>query len=101
MRVAALMASEAIIVYEIDLRNILNALWNDQLADIVDPRFPDDGRLLSACSSATSKTDALSKLGNAATWSDQAMTEKHANRRSAAISKWKPVFADRFPKYGL
>jgi hypothetical protein len=95
------MKSETVIVYEIDLKNILNTMWNDQLADIPDPRFPDDNFALSACSSASSRTDALSKLGNAATWSDQAMTEKHASRPSAAISKWNLVFADRFPKYGL
>jgi hypothetical protein len=101
MRVAALMDSETTILYEIDLKNVLNALWNDQLSDIRDPRFPDDNFVLSACSSASSRTDALSKIGNAATWSDQAMSEKHANRPSAAIARWNLVFADRFPKYGL
>lgn len=101
MRVAALMASETVIIHEIDLKNILNTLWEDQLADIIDPRFPDDGLTLSACSSVSSRTDALSKLGNAATWSQQAMSEEHANRPAAAIGRWNLVYADRFPKYGL
>lgn len=101
MRIAALMATEKVILYEIDLKNVLNMLWNDQLASVPDPRFPNDAFVLSACSSTSSRTDALSKLGNAATWSEQAMTEKHANRPSAAIGKWNLVYADRFPKYGF
>ncbi len=101
MRIAALMAKENVIVYEIDLKNILNTLWNDQLADVPDPRFPNDSFILNACSSASSRTDALSKLANAAMWSEQAMTEKHANRPSAAIAKLNLIYADRFPKYGV
>jgi hypothetical protein len=100
MRVAALMAAEPVIVYDIDLKNVLRALWNDQLANVPDPRFPDDGFVLSACSSSSSRTDALSKLGNAAAWSQQAMEENNANRPGAAIGKWNLVYADRFPKYG-
>jgi hypothetical protein len=100
MRVTALMATEKVIVYEIDLKNVLITLWNDQLADVNDPRFPNDNFVLSSCSSASSRADALSKLGNAATWSDQAMTEKHANRQGAAITKLNLIYADRFPKYG-
>jgi hypothetical protein len=101
MRVADLMDSETVIVYEIDLKNILNTLWKDQLADVRDPRFPNSNFILSACSSLSSRTDALSKLSNAATWSEQAMTEKHANRPGAAIAKWNLVYADRFPKFGF
>jgi hypothetical protein len=100
MRIAALMATEQVILYDIDLKNVLNALWDDQLANVPDPRFPNDAFVLSACSSTSSRTDALSKLGNAATWSQQAMSEKHANRPGAAIGKWNLVYADRFPKYG-
>jgi hypothetical protein len=101
MRVADLMDSETVIVYEIDLKNILNTLWKDQLADVRDPRFPNSNLILSACSSLSSRTDALSILSNAATWSEQAMTEKHANRPGAAIAKWNLVYADRFPKFGF
>ncbi|WP_316196616.1 nucleotidyltransferase [Bradyrhizobium sp. SZCCHNS3053] len=101
MRVAAMMEQEQVILYEIDLKNVLRALWDDQLANVSDPRFPNDGFVLSACSSASSRTDALSKLANAATWSEQAMAHKHDNKPSAAIGKWNLVFADRFPKYGL
>jgi Second Messenger Oligonucleotide or Dinucleotide Synthetase domain len=100
MRIAALMATEQVILYDIDLKNVFNALWDDQLANVPDPRFPNDAFVLSACSSTSSRTDALSKLGNAATWSQQAMSEKHANRPGAATGKWNLVYADRFPKYG-
>lgn len=101
MRAAALMRKENVILYDIDLKNILGALWSDQLADIPDPRFPDDSFVLTACSSETSRVDALSKLGNAALWSAQAMNEKNASRPGAAIAKWNLIFSDQFPKYGL
>jgi len=101
IRITALMSGEKAIVYGIDLRTVLNTLWNDQLADIPDPRFPNDQFALSACSSATSRTDALSKLGNAALWSDQAMQERIAEKHGAAITKLNLIYADRFPKFGL
>ncbi|QUS38846.1 nucleotidyltransferase [Tardiphaga alba] len=101
MRTAELMRNESVIIYDIDLKNVLKTLWNDQLAGVPDPRFPDDQFVLSACSSVTSRADALSKLSNAATWSDQAAQEKNAGKPAAAIAKLNLLYADRFPKFGL
>jgi Second Messenger Oligonucleotide or Dinucleotide Synthetase domain len=100
LRVAAYAKTEEAIVYGIDVKNVLAALWANQLADFSDPRFPNDNFMLNACTSASSRVDALSKLSNAATWSQQAMDEQHANRPSAAISKWNLVYDGKFPKFG-
>src|SRR6185312_11070570 len=56
LRVAAYAKTEKTIVYSIDIKNVLAALWADQLADFPDPRFPDDNFRVSACTSATSRT---------------------------------------------
>jgi hypothetical protein len=88
MRVAAYADTQSAIVYDIDVKNVLFFLWIDQLADFSDPRFPNDNMMISACTSASSRTDAISKLSNAAAWSNQAVTDNFSNRPGAAISRW-------------
>jgi hypothetical protein len=101
LRVAAYANSETAIVYGIDVRNLLTALWNDQLSDLSDPRFPNDNMLLSACTSESGRKDALSKLENSKNWAQKAVSEQHSERPGAAIALWKTLYADEFPSFGV
>jgi hypothetical protein len=101
LRVAAYAETEQAIIYDIDIKNVMTAMWNDQLAEIYDPRFPDDGFLISATNGPSSKAEALSKLASATKWSQQAVLDNAENRSGAAISRWNLVYDDAFPSFRL
>ena len=49
MKLARYMSDESQIIYDIDLRRVIFDMWQDGLAAIPDPRFPNDGFFISPC----------------------------------------------------
>lgn len=96
MRAAAYARRESSIVYDIDLKRILQAMWDDQLAEIDDPRFPNQGQILRPCATEPQRLDALNKLQMAYYWGDQAVSDRLATKEESAIKFWDVVFNHEF-----
>ncbi len=97
MRVAKYASTQDVIIYSWDLRNIFKLLWDNQLASLQDPKGISG--YISACSSETKKSDALSKLETALGRADKARDAEKAEKLSDAFGWWDKVFALNFPSY--
>lgn len=91
--------SQQSIIYSLDVSIVLQRLFEAQLADFNDPRFPDDGFMINACNTANQLADALSELENAANWAYQANEHERAGRVRQAFERWDLVFDYEFPAY--
>ena len=90
---------EAAIIYDLDVKTILQRLAAERLPSIIDPRFPNDGRYLEPCSTSLLHADALGKLDRAASWAADAVSYKFAGKTAAAFDRWDLVFNYVFPSY--
>lgn len=87
------------ILYDIDVKNVLHRLRNTQLAPLLDPRFPDDGRHIEACSTEPLRLDAMSRLQRASDWAEAAVSDNLNSRVKEAFERWRLVFDGQFPAY--
>src|SRR6266566_4418936 len=97
MYVAHYASQKKSIVYARDVRNILKALWENQLAALQDPK--DIIGNISPCSTKEQKSHALSKLEFALTRAEEARAAEKAGKISDAFYCWNRVFARKFPSY--
>jgi len=99
MRVAKYAAGEPAIVYEIDLKNILTMLRDNDLPALQDP-MGIDGYIF-PCKTLTLKQDALSKLNSAANRAEKALIAKTNGNIKEAFVWWNHLYNDKFPNYYL
>lgn len=95
LRVTKYMENETVIVYDIDLKNILNELKDCQLASIRDPMGISG--LIPSSKTTAQKETALSKVKTAATRSEKAMTAKNDEKIDDAFYWWDLLFNNQFP----
>ncbi|MBU2912645.1 SMODS domain-containing nucleotidyltransferase [Reichenbachiella agariperforans] len=95
LRVAKYAESESSIVYDVDVKRVLNSLNSNSLAAIRDPMGVSG--LISPCQSTTQKETALSKLNTAATRAEKAMTSKSNGNIDNAFYWWNLLFKSQFP----
>lgn len=99
MYVTRYATAEATIIYDIDVRNVLQRLADEGLPAIIDPRFPNDGKFLEPCSTTAYRAEAMGKLVTAAQWADEAVAHRFAERDLSAFGRWALVFNHAFPAY--
>jgi hypothetical protein len=97
LRVAKYASAERIIIYDIDVRNILKMLWDGQLANLQDPMGISG--YVNACRSDAQRTDALSKLGTAYARADKAREAATQGKISDSFYWWRLLYNDEFPTY--
>lgn len=95
LRVTKYAEGESSILYDIDLRNIMKLLNDNQLASIRDPMGISG--LVSACSTDAKKRDALSKLSTGYTRSEKAYQERN-NDQDDCFYWWNMFYNDGFPR---
>jgi hypothetical protein len=93
LRVTKYAETENVIVYDIDLKNIIKMLDDNQLASIQDPMGISG--LVPACKTYAKKLDALSKLSTGSTRAQKARSN-HENL-DLAFYWWNLFFNDHFP----
>ncbi|WP_151447100.1 nucleotidyltransferase domain-containing protein [Lacisediminimonas profundi] len=99
MRAAAYADNEQTIVYDIDLKRLFDTMLNDGLADFPDPRFPNDGFMISACTTPFQRVGALTALQRAKDWSDEAFSFRIAGQHERAFGRWDLIFNWNFPVF--
>lgn len=99
MRVAKYADGESSIVYDIDVKNILTMLRDNELAALQDPMGIDG--YIYPCKTAAFKQDALSKLNTAATRAEKARIATTNGDIKEAFDWWKLLYNDKFPNYYL
>jgi hypothetical protein len=97
LRVAKYASAEKVIVFDIDVKNILCQLRDCSLANLQDPTGV--GGYIPACRTPVQRVDALSKLNNAATRAEKARDATRLSRISDAFDWWRLVYDDWFPTY--
>jgi len=97
MRVAKYCTGESAIIYDIDVRRVLKALWDNQLASVQDPMGVSG--YIAACKSNALKEEALSKLETALTRATNATAAKEKGNISEAFDWWRLVYNYEFPTY--
>ena len=95
LRVTKYMEDETVIVYDIDLKNILQKLKDCELASIRDPMGVSG--LIPSSKTSTQKETALSKVKTAATRAEKAMTAKNDDNIDDAFYWWNLLFNNQFP----
>ncbi|PZQ62381.1 MAG: hypothetical protein DI570_11050 [Phenylobacterium zucineum] len=96
LRVAQYLASEAAILYPIDVKGALRFLSNKGLAAMRDPLGL--GADIFPCSDAVKPT-ALSKLNTALTRAEKALEADTAGKTREAFEWWDKVYCGGFPSY--
>lgn len=99
MRVAKYASQEKSIVYDIDVKNILQQLNDSKLAAMQDPMGISG--YIYPCKTEAFKVDALSKLKTAATRAEKAREASINNDVKAAFEWWQKLYNDNFPSYYL
>lgn len=97
MRVAKYAEQEKAIIYEIDVTNILNILWKEQLSKIQDPMGVTG--YISPCKTENQKIEALSKLQTACTRAENARQASHDKDIKEAFDWWDRLYYYEFPNY--
>jgi hypothetical protein len=97
MRAAAYMKAETSIIYPLDMMYFLNRLLDNELASMNDPTG-NTGRIV-ACSSDSTRADALSKLRTAVSRANKAVDANKLGKVSEAFDCWDLLFNRRFPAY--
>jgi hypothetical protein len=95
LRVTKYVETETVIVYDIDVKNILNKLLDIELASIRDPMGISG--LIPASKTASQKDTALSKLNTAVTRAEKAATAKSNDNINNAFYWWNLLFNNEFP----
>jgi len=95
LRVTKYAEGETTIVFDIDVRNITKALYDNSLADMIDPMGISG--YVKACKTAAKKTDALSKLSTGFVRADKANDARKKENISDAFYWWNLFYANNFP----
>lgn len=95
LRVTKYAEKESVIVYDIDVKNFLKKLQENEIADIRDPMGISG--LISCCKSSTQKQNALSKLNTAVTRAEKASVAKVNEKIDDAFYWWNLLFNSEFP----
>jgi hypothetical protein len=98
LRCAAYAADEKMIVYTVDLRNVLELLWEDQFADVRDPKGV-SGYVPARLTYAGKKT-AVSRLRTALYHVSRAQEAAEEGNVEEAFVYWNRAFNGHFPAYG-
>jgi hypothetical protein len=99
MRVAKYASTESVIIYDIDVRNILKQLLESDLASMQDPMG--FAGYINPCNSDALKDDALSKLRTAVTRAEKARVAEANGDTKTAFDWWGMVYNGKFPSYYL
>jgi len=97
MRVAKYAEQEKVIVYDVDVKNILKSLWDNQLARIQDPMG--FSGYISPCKTEAQKEVALSKLLTAYTRAEKARQASTYENPKLAFDWWRLLYDNEFPNY--
>jgi hypothetical protein len=95
LRITKYSETENCIIYDIDVKNILKKLQNNELASIRDPMGISG--LIPSCKSLTQKKSALSKLNTAVSRAEKAASAKSKENIDDAFYWWDLLFDSRFP----
>jgi len=95
LRITKYAENETVIVYDIDAKNILKKLQNNELAAIRDPMGISG--LIPSSQTTTQKQNALSKLKTAVSRADKAANAKANKNIDDAFYWWNLLFNSRFP----
>lgn len=98
MRVAKYASKEAAIIYSIDVKAILQLLWDNQLAAVQDPMGVSG--YIYPCSSDAKKDTALSKLYTALRRAENAREAESDGKTSTAFGWWDLLFDGTFQPMG-
>jgi hypothetical protein len=98
LRCVTYAASEQTIAYTIDLSSIWQSLWDDQFADVQDPKGI--AGQVSARSAGADKREAISKLRTVLYHVGRAQEAMTAGKIEEAFWYWNRVFNGHFPAYG-
>lgn len=89
--------NEKVIVYDIDLANIFRSLRSTGLPSIIDPRFPNDGRLIEPCKTAAQWMNAYHCVGKAAELAMAARMAHHNGDNQQSYQLWDRLFSRDLP----
>lgn len=90
---------ETTIIYDIDVKALLQRLADQQLLAFQDPRFPNDYFWIEPGGSETTRQEALSRVQMAAGWAEDAVQWRLAGNVRNAFDRWRLVFNNEFPPY--
>lgn len=99
MRVAKYADGESAIIYDIDVKNLLAMLRDNELAAMQDPMG--FAGYIYPCNTEAIKQDALSKLKTAATRAEKARIATANGDIKDAFDWWRLLYNDKFPTYHL
>lgn len=97
LKVAKFAETQSSILYEYDVRTILNQMLSDELSAIHDPAGVSG--LIYPCKSDADYTDALSKTRTAASRASNARDASAANKIEDAFYWWRQLYNNEFPSY--
>lgn len=97
MRVAKYADAESSIVYDIDVKNILAMLRDNELAAMQDPMGV--AGYIYPCKTEALKQDALPKLKTAATRAEKARESEVNKDTKTAFDWWRLLYNDNFPTH--
>jgi len=97
MFAVACMVDEPVIVYSIDIKNILSRLVQLAAAPIIDPRFSD--KTISACGTELQREEIVARAMTASAWATQAKEHEGKGQLRQAFERWDLVFGNTFPPY--
>ena len=98
LQCAAYAADENMIVYTVDLRNVLELLWKDQFSDVQDPKGV-SGYVPARLTYAGKKV-AISRLRTALYHTGRAQDAAAEGRVEESFLYWNRTFNGHFPLYG-
>ena len=99
MRVAKYADGESSIIYDIDVKNILKSLQNNDLAAMQDPMGI--AGYIHPCKTEAFKVDAISKLNTAVTRAEKARAAEYGGNTKESFDWWRLLYNDNFPSYYL
>ena len=99
MRVAKYAENETSIVYDIDVKQILTMLRDNELAALQDPMGMDG--YIYPCKTEALRQDAISKLNTAASRAEKARDAEMSGDTKTAFDWWNLVYNEKFPSYYL
>lgn len=91
-------SEEKVIVYSIDVKNVLSQLWEKQLSAMQDPMGVSG--YIYPCVSDAKKIEALSKIETALSRAEKARQAESNDKIEDAFYWWNLLFDDEFPSYG-
>ena len=97
LRVTKYSEGESSILYSIDIKRILRYLYNNELADMRDPKGISG--LISPCATDAQHEEAMSKLATALTRAEKAREAKDKDNIKDAFYWWNLLFSGKFPSY--